>query len=1252
MPPRKKVTKTTGDTAISKKRQITRKKKVNTSDLFEKIKKKCNVTDLLDDWIRFYSEDPERALYDLLMMVFECSGMEGVIDYKSFVELGIHDGASEMLKLKDQPMFPLGTKQNKNILANYKQFWSVIIIKCAESILFDKYFLEMMEQWFKELKSAHKRGTRYATAVACIQITESLISVANDIKKRLGLANRQYTSETKNTSRSKQLKENLEQLETRVKIIEAHIGKMFGVFDTLFKDVLPELRSICLMPLAHCILAYPGTLFADKYLEPIRRALNDWMTEPRQTAVQALITLYSNENISRLDSFTSRAKHRIVEIAFCDKVPAICIQAIHLVALMNQHELLDDDDINKICRLYLVDQKDISQAAGQLIYQKYFQDTEELVADATAKKKAGDRFKHRETQFNTLIEFVETSPAPNIPYYAVQALWPHASAVLGDWEFYVKYFEDIDSKDLSDRQLALFCQILNAAVRLAVGDTYDTFSLENRQPLHLAVTASKKFGHKHVGKKVLNEKSTAITTDNEEERVETDEEAQEPEQQQDQPEEKVIDQKVAGIVTNHFISLLPALLVKYRSNAIACENLIEICKYFTLDTYLSSRHQTKYNELLEIISSIFLLHSDSSLIKTTACTLEALFHKPDIPSQLDAISKQSLLQLYNSVMDALKATLATHKLSSKKKGDDDIVSSIETSQQQQEKDQEAIVFSVISNLDKLNQLAKQFYFEQEEFEQMVFSFTQGQINDQDDIESSVSRDKVISLSLEAYTTTLMWCLFNANPADQLLHTTDSKILRMFYQFCTVALSLLRSDDLSHSLRHYIVRNLVEIRSMFSLAYRETLMHAYSISMPRNNDLLEKNIELLFSHEEAYALDSLKVEFLKSQKETQEKSTLQKQNRKKKAAEKKAKSASAATTTDDEAGKTTTAAESTTGASSSDMDTSDKETTNDEADKEAAEQIDQDFIDRFEFDPLYEDRVEELVLSTCFAVRRLIVSPKTVWRLIEMIPLAPNRSIMDIVKTFLSEITMPTVEEEATVVKSIVKKFHSICTSDSIASSSNFQLNMFSRLKYLIQWMSSDFIQHPKSTGLAINDILQEIKLHNSFAKPEELLEILNFVASKSNEQATLYLIKNRIQFDDDYEFIELIEKLYNTIELQTIAEDTKTMKKSSKGKGKAKGKAKVGDINNNNNNISKSTPSSQRKRKRRTKKKIESSSEEDEPSESSEYSDEQDEIESDDDDNNNNNNNQKQQQQSEEEIEENSENSSDFEPSQPKSRKT
>jgi len=1259
MPPRKKVTKTTGDTATSKGRQIpSRKKKVNSNNssyLFEKIKKKSNVENLVGDWIESYRDDAERAFYDLLVLMAECGGMDGVVSFQDFKDLDVKNGAKEMLKLKDQPVYPLSSKQNKNILNNYKQFWSHLITSASKTIIYDGYFMKMLELWFAQLKSALKRGMRYATAQAAIQITETLIKIANELKKELGLANRQYTSETKNSSRSKQLKENLVKYENSIKQCEVFINSMFRVFDTMFIDILPELRSVCLMPLAQAILAYPGTLFVNKNLEPIRRALNDWMPEPRATAVSALIILYSDENISRLDSFTERAKERIVDIAFCDKVPSICIQAIELVTRMNQHELLEAGDITKITRLYLVDQKDISQAAGKLIYQKHLQDTEELIEELSQKKK-DEKFKYREKQFSSLMEFVETSPAPNIPYYAVQSLWPHAKKIFTDWEFYIQYFQDIDSFDLTDRQVGLFCQILNASVKLAVGDSLDIFSIESKQPLHLAVTASKKFGHKNIGKKVLNDKPTttaagtaaATTTDAEEDQ--TDEEYNNK-IETEQNQVKVINQEVATIITTQFISVLPSLLVKYRSNAVACENLIEICKYFTLNTYLSSRHQSKYNELLEIIQSVFLLHSEQSLIRATAQTLETLFNNPEIPSQLDAISKTSLQEIYNSIIDSLKTTLSLYKSKSSKKTkadiDEEIISTGENQQQEQQelKDQESTLFSIISNLTKLNELAKQFYFDQEEFEKMIFSFMQGQINEDDEIQNEKSRETIITLSMECYTQTLMWCLFNNNPSDHLLHTTDTKVLRMFYQFCTVALSLLKGDNsddsttnnnnkLSHSLRHYVVRNLVEVRSIFSPAYKETLMHSYFISMPRNNDLLEKNIETLFNFEEKYALDSLKVEYLNTQKETQEKLIISKQNRKKKAAEKKSKTTNAAgATSDDEQGKTTTANETSSG-----MDTSDKETTNDELDQEQREQIDQTFIDQFEFDPLYENRVEELVLSTCFAVRRLIVSPKMVWRLIEMIPLAPNRSIMEIVKTFLSEITMPTVEEEAKVIKLIIKKFHSICISDTVSSSTNFQMNMFSRLKYLIQWISSDFIAHPKSNGLAINDILQEIKLNNTgISKPEELLEILNFLASKSNEQATLYLIKNRIQFDEDYEFNELIEKLYNTIELQTIAEDTKMKKKSSssggvKGKGKGKGKSSTTATTTT------ATSASQKKRKRRSKKKESSSEEEEESSESelSEYSD-QDEIE-------NTSDNEKVNQ--EDIDDENSENSSDFEPSQ------
>ncbi|KAM9967444.1 hypothetical protein ACTFIW_001528 [Dictyostelium discoideum] len=1265
-------------TPIIKKKPVSKGKK-KQSDLFESIKKKCNLQRVLDEWIdRYTDQDPEKAVWELLVFLFECGGADTNITFKDFKDLDIGVAATSIVEQSDSQHYPLGNKRSKILIENFNEFWSELVEKCKKSIIFDNYLLDMVALWLHELSFAAKRGVRHVATQAAIQITSSLISICNDLRKDLNVTTRQLAGETKNSSRQKQLKDNQLQTSNRLKSMESIlIVRLFtGVFSSRFKDSLPEMRALCVIPYCNWILEYPIQLLNHQNLKFIGWLLGDHSNEPRQAAIGGLCILYSNENyINQLDPFTQCFKHRIVEIAFSDKTPSIAVEAIRLVSIMSALDLLDESDVQKICTLYLVDQPEISKAAGGLIFSKYLLPTQTKIdttlsniinstsaasastTSSHARKKSkttnlttadlddqqqqqisSQIYHHRETQLNALLEFLDKTVIPDEPYYLVQSLWStNGKSFFIDWPFWVDYLESIESKNINDKQMGMICKFLSASIRIAVNDKVNIFTppqlhhLAQYRAEHSSATttpttaapmtintdgemevtttqqapAAKRRGRKPAAapqpQKQKSPSKSKQQNEEDEDNDDGDDDDETNEQNQDEEDEKSdsINESMCREITGQFIIILPELLVLYRANTIVCQSLIEIARYFVLDCYVTLRLQSKYTALLEAISDIFTSQPKTQLIDTISVTLENLLNNGKTPSQLETASKAALHNLFTELIDTLRLTKITQQppqqQQSSQQSQDSIANSQDQQQQQQHSsssqsdttnnnnnnnnnEEESQVFPVISTLYKLDSLCKQFNFSDEKFASMIFKFTDGSVNGIP-IQTIDDSDTIIIHSTSIYSQLLMWSLFSAIPSKfYQIDPMNVNILQMFYLLSSRVISTLKNDEITHRLRHFMFTTFIETRSLFSPVLNLTNMTVYDISLPSEN-LLLKNISSLFSQENEYSLTYLKVEFIKNQQISLEKKKLAGINKsKRKSGGSTKKPTGAGATSEEEV------------TSHSEKETSDHETDtnqNQQKIKEDDIQLLNDFIP----DQQFGERAVELATTICNCIKYSFVTQSTqLFRsLLKQIALSSSKRAVDIIRDFFRKYPIQSGKFEMEVVVDLINSFQSTCLKEDVASNADFQHHMFSRFRSLCQWLVTDFIKHPDTLRGVIEYFLNYALKNPQAEKLEELLEILDFLGSKLSEKSSIEFIKKRIIFSDDFQHIDLINKINNTIEFQTI----QNLEPSGKTSGGKKVKQQLKFVSP----TKKTTP-----KKRRRKSSKESESEESEPdSEESDY---------------------------------------------------
>ncbi|KAN0041026.1 hypothetical protein ACTFIV_003562 [Dictyostelium citrinum] len=1236
----------TTTTPITKKKPVSKGKK-KQSDLFESIKKKCNLQRVLDDWIdRYTDQDPEKAVWELLTMLFDCGGADTTITFKDFKDLDIEVAATSIVEQSDSQQYPLGNKRSKILIENFNEFWREIVEKCKKSIIFDNYLLDMVALWLHELSFAAKRGVRHVATQAAIQIASSLISICNDLRKDLNTTTRQLAGETKNSSRQKQLKDNQLQTSNRLKSMESIlIVRLFtGVFSSRFKDSLPEMRALCVIPYCNWILEYPIQLLNHQNLKFIGWLLGDHSNEPRQAAISGLCILYSNENyINQLDPFTQCFKHRIVEIAFSDKTPSISVEAIRLVSIMSSLDLLDESDVQKICTLYLVDQPEISKAAGGLIFTKYLSSTQTKIdttlatiinststatAASNGRKKSKTNntsdldeqqqqqissqiYHHREAQLSALLEFLDKTVIPDEPYYLVQALWStNGKSFFIDWPFWVDYLESIESKNINDKQMGMVCKFLSASVRIAVNDKVKIFTppqlhhlaqyrAEHTQTTPMTIntdgemevaTTQQPPTTKRRGRKAATpQQKSPLKLKSKEQQDEEGEEDNDIDQQnevENDGKSDEINESICREITRQFIIILPELLVLYRANTIVCESLIEIARYFVLDCYVTLRLQSKYTALLEAISDIFTSQPKTQLIDTISVTLENLLNNGKTPSQLETASKAALHNLFTELIDTLRLTKITQQQSPQQSQESIANSQQQTSSSQSDiannnNNEENQVFPVITTLYKLDSLCKQFNFADEKFASMIFKFTDGSVNGIP-IQTIDDSDTIVIHSTSIYSQLLMWSLFSAIPSKfYQIDPMNVNILQMFYLLSSRIISTLKNEETTHRLRHFMFTTFIETRSLFSPVLNLTNMTVYDISLPSEN-LLLKNISSLFSQENEYSLTYLKVEFIKNQQISLEKKKLAEINKSKRKSSGK-KSTGAGATSEEEI------------TSHSEKETSDHETDTGASNQQKIKEVDLQLLNNFIPDQQFGERAVELITTICNCIKYSFVTQSTqLFRsLLKQIALSSSKRAVDIIRDFFRKHPIQSGKFEMAVVIDLMTSFQSTCIEENVASNADFQHHMFSRFRSLCQWLVSDFIKHPDTLRGVIEHFLNYALKNPQAEKLEELLEILDFLGSKLSEKSSIEFIKKRIIFGDDFPHIDLINKINNTIEFQTIQNlEPSTGSRTSGGK-KVKQQLKFTSATT----TKKTTP----KKRRRRSSKVSESEESEPDSEESDY---------------------------------------------------
>uniref|UniRef100_A0A5F8GDL8 Cohesin subunit SA n=1 Tax=Monodelphis domestica TaxID=13616 RepID=A0A5F8GDL8_MONDO len=538
---------------------------------------KVAMQSVVDDWIEAYKEDRDLALLDLINFFIQCSGCQGMVTAEMYQSLHSSDILKKMIEKFDEedegyPIVKPGPHWKK-FKANFCEFTAVLIQQCQYSILYDGYLMNTITSLLSGLTGSVVRAFRHTSTLAAMKLVTALVSVIQNLDVSIHNAQQLYEVE-KNRTPEGETGPRLDELDRKRKEcqqkpveIENMMNALFkGTFVRRYRDVIPEIRIVCIEEMGSWLKLYPNMFLNDCYLKYVGWMLYDKQAEVRLKCLQGLRGLYEHkELIFKMGLFNTRFKSRIVSMT-TDKEPEVAVEAMKLV--MHCGNTVSSEECEAMYHFVYATYRPLAVVAGELLCKRLFCLPPGEEEAPHFKKK--NKFVYSFRRLKKLILFFLNHGFHKHVTYLVDSLWDWEDGLLRDWECLTNLLRNKSMRKeeaFTDAQETVLVEIIAAAVRQTV---------EGHPPVGRG------------GRKVLTAK-----------------------ERKSQMEE-------CARMTEHFIVVLPELLAKYSSDIEKVTNFLQIPQYYNLNVYVTGRLEKYLDALLKEMKELVHRHSDLNILE--ACS--------------------------------------------------------------------------------------------------------------------------------------------------------------------------------------------------------------------------------------------------------------------------------------------------------------------------------------------------------------------------------------------------------------------------------------------------------------------------------------------------------------------------------------------------------------------------------------------------------------------------------------------------------
>ncbi|KAI2803808.1 Cohesin subunit SA-2 [Blomia tropicalis] len=588
--------------------------------LFETVRQgRCVLQSVVDEWIELYRQDRENCIIHLMQFFIRSSGCKGRITAQM---RQAYDNAQIIRALVDEfdensgdyPLILTGPVWKK-FRQNFCEFIHTLIRQCQYSIIYDQFLMENMISLLISLSDSQVRAFRHTATLAAMKLITALVDVALTLSINLDNTQRQYESERQKTiGMNKRPSERLElltnkrhELEENNEDIKTMLGYLFkSIFVHRYRDIFPEIRSICMTEIGIWMKRLPGIFLDDSYLKYVGWTLHDKIGDVRLNCLKALLPLYESEEITRkMELFTNKFKDRIVSMTL-DKEPDVAVMAIKLVINIHKHhrDVLLDKDCEHVYELVFATNRSVAQTAGEFLNERLFQIDEQATENLRSRR--GKKRSVHTPLIRDLIQFFIECELHEHGAYLVDSLI-ESHPMMKDWECMSDLLLEepgLDEEPLEDKQETSLIEIMVCCIRQAS-------------------TCEPPVGRGSAKKQLTSKEQKSLQEDK-------------------------------ARISEHFINSLPIILNKYKSDKEKVANLLSIPQYLDLNFY--SNHTDKLESLLRLVNEIVDIHSDREVLEVAAKTFEYLYDENFSFSKNVSINKSTLIDnIFAKYREAVEA---------------------------------------------------------------------------------------------------------------------------------------------------------------------------------------------------------------------------------------------------------------------------------------------------------------------------------------------------------------------------------------------------------------------------------------------------------------------------------------------------------------------------------------------------------------------------------------------------------------------
>lgn len=579
---------------------------------------KSALQSLVDEWIEEYRANQEAATWELLEFFVRSSGcktriapeMRMTMDNAKIVRLLIEKFSEE--SGGDYPLI-LSDPQWKKFKINFCEFINIFVRQCQYSIIYDQFLMEKLISFLITLADSQVRAFRHTATLAAMKLMTALVDVALTLSINIDNSQRQYESEKRKSKsavgdRLQLLADKCQQLGEEMEDIKTMLGYLFkSIFVHRYRDIVPEIRSICMYEIGIWMKRFPNYFLDDSFLKYVGWTLHDKVGDVRLKCLQSLLPLYEVEEIARkMELFTNKFKERIVAMT-SDKEYEVAVQAVKLIISIHKYhrDVLTDKDCEHVYELVYATHRGVAQAAGEFLNERLFQVDEEATANLCSRR--GKRRSPHTPLIRDLVQFFIESELHDHGAYLVDSLI-ESHPMMKDWECMTDLLIEEpgpEEEALDNRQETSLIEIMVCSIKQAA-------------------TGESPIGRGPVRKQTSTKEAKQVADDK-------------------------------NKISEHFIMTLPMLLDKYKTDPEKIANLMMIPQYFELSYY--SQNTDQLESLLRLMNEIVEIHSDYEVLENCAKAYEYLYDDNYTFKRDIWVSKSSLLdtvvhQKYRDAVDA------------------------------------------------------------------------------------------------------------------------------------------------------------------------------------------------------------------------------------------------------------------------------------------------------------------------------------------------------------------------------------------------------------------------------------------------------------------------------------------------------------------------------------------------------------------------------------------------------------------------